>query len=115
MKRLTVCLTVLVLAACAAGSVVSAQEKGETDAQRDALINNLNSMRNQEIKVAILQQLLNDESAKLLQMQAIFSDQYNLVPEKLRSGMYTYDQKEGRFIEKPAEPAPQPADKAGAE
>ena len=64
------------------------------------LISNLNALRNQELRVAVLQQLVNEETAKLLQVQAIFSDQYKLDPDKLRAGAYTYDEKAGKFVEK---------------
>ena len=88
------------------GSPVMAQQvqqKSQEEIKRDMLISNLNALRNQELRVAVLQQLVNEETAKLLQMQAIFSDQHKLNPDKLRAGMYTYDEKTGQFVEKTLE------------
>ena len=84
-------------------AVTFAQQKSQEEIKRDLLISNLNALRNQELRVAVLQQLVNEETAKLLQVQAIFSDQYKLDPDKLRAGMYTYDEKTGQFVEKTLE------------
>lgn len=67
--------------------------------QKELLIANINNMRNQELRVAVLQQLLNEEIAKLRNVQAVFCDQYGLDIEKFRKGLYRYDEKEGRFVE----------------
>jgi len=67
---------------------------------KNLLAANVNAMRNQELRVAVLQQILNEEGGKLTQMQALFSDQYKLDPEKLRAGKYQFDAKTGKFTEK---------------
>lgn len=71
----------------------------QQDAARQELVANLNGMRNQELRVAILQQLLNEESSKLLNVQAVFCDRYSLDVSKWRQGMYMYDDKQQKFIE----------------
>jgi len=67
--------------------------------QKDLLIANINNMRNQEVRVAVLQQLLNEEIAKLRNVQEAFCSQYKLDAEKLRKGFYRYDEKEEKFVE----------------
>lgn len=76
------------------------REQTAKQQEKDVLIANINTLRNQEVRVAILQQLLNEEVAKLRQVQAVFCDQYKLDPEKFRAGLYIYDEAEGKFVEK---------------
>ena len=61
---------------------------------------NINALQNQEVRVSVLQQLLNEETAKLRQMEAVFCDQYKLDLEKYRARKYQYDADTGKFIEK---------------
>ena len=73
--------------------------------QKELLVANINNLRNQELRVAILQQLLNEEVAKLRNMQAVFCDAYKLDVEKFRLGQYRYDEGQGKFVlmdDKPA-------------
>jgi len=70
-----------------------------TQQEKDLLIGNINNMRNQELRVAVLQQLLNEEVAKLRNVQAVFCDQYKLDIDKFRQGLYRYDDKTGKFVE----------------
>ena len=85
----------------------AAQPITESDAakqEKEVLIANINNMRNQELKVAVLQQVLTEAVGQLRQVQAVFCDQYKLDPEKWRKGEYRYDEKLGKFIEiKPSE------------
>ena len=74
-------------------AVISSQE------QKDLLVANVNNMRNQELRVGILQQLLNEEIAKLRNLQAVFCDQYKLDVEKFRKGQYRFDEPTGKFVE----------------
>lgn len=67
--------------------------------EKDILIANINGLRNQEVRVAILQQLLNEEVGKLRNLEAVFADQYKLDVEKFRKGLYRYDEKSGKFVE----------------
>lgn len=60
---------------------------------------NINALQNQEMRVRVLQQLLNEEIVKLRQMEAVFCDRYNLDLEKYRAGKYRYDADNGKFIE----------------
>lgn len=85
----------------AAAQEAQTQLQGMTAAQqeKEILIGNINNMRNQELRVAILQQLLNEEIAKLRNVQAVFCDQYKLDVEKLRRGEYRYDEQQGKFVE----------------
>ncbi len=74
--------------------------------QKELLIANINNLRNQELRVAVLQQLVNEEIAKLRNMQAVFCDTYKLDVEKFRLGQYRYDDRQGKFVltdEKPVE------------
>ena len=66
--------------------------------EKELLIANINNMRNQELRVAVLQQLLNEEVAKLRNVQAVFCDQYKLDIEKFRMGLYRYDDAKGKFV-----------------
>ncbi len=43
--------------------------------EEDILVAKINALRNQEMRVTVLQQLLNEETAKLRQMQAVFCGQ----------------------------------------
>lgn len=67
--------------------------------EKDVLIAHINNMRNQELRVAILQQLFNEEIAKLRNVQALFCDRYKLDVDKWRKGLYRYDEKQGKFVE----------------
>lgn len=67
--------------------------------EKDLLIANINNMRTQELRVAILQQILNEEIAKLRNVQAVFCDQYKLDVDKFRKGLYRYDENKGKFVE----------------
>jgi hypothetical protein len=72
--------------------------------EKEMLIANLNNLRNQELRVAVLQQLLNEAFVQLRNLQAVFCDAYKLDVEKFRQGLYRYDDKEGKFFEiKPGE------------
>jgi hypothetical protein len=70
--------------------------------EKDVLIANINGLRNQEFRVAILQQIVNEELEKLRNLEAVFSDQYKLNVEKFRQGLYRYDDKLGKIVEQPA-------------
>lgn len=78
---------------------VSAADKAKQE--KDVLIANINGIRNQELRVAILQQILNEEIAKLRNVEAVFSDQYKLDVEKFRKGLYRYDDKLGKIVDQP--------------
>lgn len=72
--------------------------------EREMLIANFNNLRNQELRVAVLQQLLNEAVVQLRNIQAVFCDTYKLDVEKFRQGLYRYDDKEAKFVEiKPQE------------
>jgi hypothetical protein len=79
-----------------------------TQEQKDLLVTDINNMRTQELRAVVLQQLLNEEAAKLRNLQSIFCDQYKLDVEKFRQGLYRYDDATGKFNEtEPAKTAPQ--------
>ena len=99
-------MIVLVLSACWFGRFAVAAEKPQpaaqkkfTDQEKSLLVSNINAMRNQETRVTVLEQVFNEEYAKLVQMQAVFCDQYKLDPQKLRAGKYTFDDKTEEFVE----------------
>ncbi len=74
--------------------------------EQELLITNINNMRNQELRVTVLQQLLNEEVTKLRNLQAVFCDTYKLDIDKFRMGQYRYDERQGKFVimeNKPAE------------
>lgn len=81
---------------------VSAAEKEKTKQEKDILIANINGLRNQELRVSILQQVLTEEVAKLRNLEAVFADRYKLDVEKFRKGLYRYDDKSGKIVEQPA-------------
>lgn len=66
--------------------------------EKELLIANINNLNNQQLRVAVLQQLLNEEVAKLRNVQAVFCDQYKLDTEKFRMGLYRYDDANGKFV-----------------
>jgi hypothetical protein len=68
-------------------------------AARQELFANINAIQNAQIRVAVLQQLLNEESAKLMNIQAVFCDRYKLDVDKFRKGLYIYDDRIGKFVE----------------
>ena len=73
--------------------------------EKELLIANINNLNNQQLRVAVLQQLLNEEIAKLRNTQAVFCDAYKLDIEKFRQGLYRYDEKQGKFILIESKPA----------
>ena len=77
-----------------------------TPQEKEALVANINNMRNQELRVAVLGQILNEEVAKMRDVQASFCSKYKLNVEKFRQGLYRYDDKQGKFVEAEA-PKPQ--------
>jgi len=70
--------------------------------EKDALIANINRLRNQDLRVAVLQQVVNEEVAKLRNLEVVFAGRYKLDVEKFRKGLYRYDDKSGKIIEQPA-------------
>lgn len=103
MKKLLVCFTVVLAVAIVSSLTFAQQQRTQEEMQRDLLIANLTALRNQELRVAILQQLIDEETSQLMRMQAIFSDQYKLDTDKFRAGMYVYDDKTGKFVEREAQ------------
>jgi hypothetical protein len=74
--------------------------------EKETLAANINSLRNQEMRISVLEQLFNDEVARLRSMQAAFCDKYKLDIDKFRLGLYRYDEAQGKFVfmdNKPAE------------
>jgi hypothetical protein len=74
-------------------------QESKAQQQKELLITNINNMRAQEIRVAVLQQLFNEEIAKLKNLQESFCKQYKLDIEKFRKGLYRYDDVQGKFVE----------------
>lgn len=85
-----------------------AKKQGAVDKQREALFASINNLRGQELRVAVLQQLLSEEVAKLRSVQNDFCKQYKLDTEKFRQGLYRYDPNTNKFVEV----KPQPQQKA---
>ena len=79
--------------------------KSANSPEKDQLIANLNNMRNQEVRVIILQQLINEEAGKLNAVQESFCKTYKLDVDKLRKGLYRYDDNQGKFVEMKVESA----------
>ena len=104
MKRF-LCYAVIALLCCCiiSAKVYAQQEQTQQQREKNVMIANINALRNQELKVAVLQQIFNEEMAKLMQMQAVFCDQYKLDLHKFRSGLYQYDEREGKFVERKPE------------
>ena len=97
--RKTLCLTACVLLACVMlSSMALAQDQSAEERRKAVLANNINSLRTQEVRVAVLQQMLNEEISRLMQVQAVFCDQYNLDVQKFRQGMYQYNADTDEFI-----------------
>jgi len=107
-QKIFLSLAVAVLL-CAAP--VLAKDKGKEEAkapvpspveaarqEKELLIANINNINNQQLRVAVLQQLLNEEVAKLRNVQAVFCDAYKLDIEKFRAGLYRYDDRQGKFV-----------------
>lgn len=113
MRHLIFGVTALVLLSTAAIAPAAAGERrqpqspaaqlntqtGTKEEKKQALINNFNIMRNQELRVILLQQMLNEEAAKLRNLQEQFCRLYNLDIQKLRQGIYRYDEAQEKFVE----------------
>lgn len=84
--------------AAATGVITSAQEK-------EVLITDITNLRNQDLRVGVLGQLLNEEIAKLRDVQTGFCSKYKLDVEKFRQGLYRYDEQQGKFVEVAPAPA----------
>lgn len=69
----------------------------EVRQERESLVANINNLRTQEMRVAVLQQLFNEEVTKLRSMQAAFCEKYKLDLDKFRLGLYRYDEAQGKF------------------
>jgi len=103
---------VLVLAFACVNPAQAAKAKEEVQApavdkakqEKDILIANVNNLHNQELRVTVLQQVINEEVAKLRNLEAVFADQYKLDVEKFRKGLYRYDDKLGKIVEQPVAP-----------
>jgi len=77
------------------------QAQGPVEAARqekEVLAANINNLNSQQIRVAVLQQVLSEEVAKLRNVQAVFCDTYKLDVDKFRQGLYRYDEKQGKFV-----------------
>jgi hypothetical protein len=81
----------------------------EARQEKETLAVNINNLRALEMRVAVLQQLFNEEVTKLRVAQAVFCEKYKLDLDKFRLGLYRYDEAQGKFslIEnKPVETKP---------
>ena len=86
-------------------AAMQSSQMTQANQEKDILIANINNMRNQEIRATVLQQLLNEEIAKLRNLQALFCDRYQLNVDKFRQGLYRYDEQQGKFVEQSVTPA----------
>lgn len=76
------------------------QPAGQAAAQeKEALVTNINNLRNADLRAMVLQQLLSEEMARRQNLEAVFCDRYKLDINKFRKGLYSYDEKEGKFTE----------------
>lgn len=100
-----VCVNTAVLLAKDSNKTKAAEVENQAPAvdkekqEKDMLIANINNLRNQELRVTILQQILNEEIAKWRNSEAVFADQYKLDLEKFRKGAYKFDDKSGKIVE----------------
>lgn len=85
------------------------QETPLTDEEKTVLKENIEKLRGQSIVVQVLANQYNKELAELRRMEAVFCDVFKLDIDKWRAGQYVFNQEEGRFVLKPAEPAAAPA------
>ncbi|MDD4980992.1 MAG: hypothetical protein PHC54_07030 [Candidatus Omnitrophica bacterium] len=108
--RRRILLALIVALLCVQVPLLAKDKKGATQKgqaavmnpaqqQKEALIGNINAMRNQELRVAVLQQLFNEEVEKLKNFQTAFCNEYKLDLDKFRKGLYRYDEKQGKFVE----------------
>ena len=111
MKQRLFLSLVLVALLCATPVLAKDNKKGKEEAkqpaptpvetarqEKEVLVANINNLNNQQLRVAVLQQLLNEEVAKLRNTQAVFCDAYKLDIEKFRMGQYRYDDRQGKFV-----------------
>ena len=75
------------------------QMERRAQSEKDILVANINALRNQRTRVTVLQQLLDEATAKLPEMEAVFCDHYNLDLDKYRAGKYRYDANTGKLTE----------------
>lgn len=109
MKRSFLVVTIAIVSIAAVLPAWAEEEKKEekkvemetgVQSEKDLLVGNINALQNQKMRVTVLQQLLNEATANLRQMEAVFCDHYNLVPEKYRAGKYQYNADTGEFSER---------------
>ncbi len=68
MKKVVCGLITVMFGLCCFNVLVFAQTKDPAQQEKDALIANIIALRNEEARVVVLQQLLNEEIAQLKQM-----------------------------------------------
>jgi hypothetical protein len=118
MKR-TVAIGVVLALACAGTALAAREEKkpqaasqaaSQNTKEREALATSIINLQTQVLRVNVLQQLLNEEAAKLRTTEAAFAKQNKLDVEKLRQGLYVFDAQQGKVIEQTAPAAAAPAE-----
>ena len=80
-------------------SQTSATDKAMSEADRNQIAGQIEGFKQLEIRILVLQQVINEQVAILQQRQALFCDTYKLNVEKMRKGLYQYDSKTGKFSE----------------
>ncbi len=75
-------------------------ETALAERNKTKLLGLVKDIQNQERKVLVLADLYNQELSGLRQKQSFFCDIYKLDLEKFRKGLYAYDEKSGKFIER---------------
>ena len=88
--------------ATSASDLNSSTEDQVSDDQKKQTMAYLQDMGNSGMRVIVLGQLYTQETNILRQKQASFCDMYKLDVEKWRKGLYQFDEKTGKFIEKEA-------------
>ena len=99
MKKMCVSILFTVWGFCCAFNVVQAQEKSKEELKKEELRTSVLSLRNQEVRVAVLQQMVNQETGQLQRFQKDICDKYELDVEKFKAGLYRYDNPTGTIIE----------------
>ena len=112
--RLTFCMVLVFLAGLSATvyskseTTPAAPETGKTapppemkmsEAERNQISGQIQEFKKLEIRIIVLQQMINEQAAVLHQKQALFCDSHKLDVEKMRKGLYQFDSKTGTFSE----------------
>ncbi|GEM_PF-2742248 len=102
MRRQWIVVVLAVAALTLAGEARAEEKKTEAQTAYETLQKDetFRQLREHEIRAIVLRQLFREEAEKLRRKQEEFCKTQELDVEKWRKGLYAYDNKTGKFVEK---------------